>query len=514
MCYNPALADRVVNFVSCLKHVEAEWAGKPFRLAPWQENEIIRPLFGTVNAEGIRQYRTAYIEIPRKNGKTSLLAALVLYLLCADGEHGAQIYSAASDQEQASIIFRIASQMIHSCPALAKKCKVIESTKRIIYHPTNSFYHALSAEAFSKHGYNPHAVVYDELHAAPNRDLWDVLQTSMGARRQPLMIAITTAGYDRETICYEQHDYAERLLNGSHVDPTYFPFIRGAAREDDWKDPAVWAKANPNLGVSVKMEFLQAECNKAVAIPAYQNTFRRLFLNQWTEQNTIWLDMDVWKASAGSIPSDDKLFGRSCYAALDLSSTTDLSAFLMVFPWDDGSFKLVPHFWIPAENIRERMNRDRVPYDAWVRDGLVTATPGNVIDYAYIKAHILKAASKHQIQELAFDRWGAIKLVTELQDEGMTVIPFGQGFASMSGASKEFQKYVLEKKLHHGNNPVLNWMAGNVAVRQDPAGNIKPDKASSKSRIDGIVASIMALDRAVRHATGPSVYENRGIVVL
>lgn len=514
MPYSQAHADRAVAFVRQLRHTKGEWALQPFALQGWQENEIIRPLFGTIRPDGLRQYRTGFVMVPRKNGKTEMMAAIGLYMLCADGEYGAEVYSAAADREQASIIFRAAAEMVRSNPALKKRCLIRPSVKRIVYLPTNSFFQALSADAETKHGGNAHCVIYDELHAAPNRDLWDVLTTSRGARRQPLMIAITTAGYDRQTICFEQYDYAKRILAGTTKDPSFFAYIAEAGAEDDWKDEKTWAKANPNLGVSVKLEFLRDEYTKAINVPAYQNTFKRLYLNIWTQQNERWLDLDKWAATAGAIPDEDALKGKACYLALDLASTTDVAAAGLVFPWEDGTLKVKTHFWIPKENLKDRIDRDRVPYDAWIRDGFITATPGETIDYDWIEAWIDEQVGKYQLAEIAYDPWNATELVKRLMDKGYTLVEMRQGYATMSPASKEFMRVVLEQRLHHGNNPVLNWMAGNVAVRQDPAGNVKPDKAASTARIDGIIATIMATDRALRNQNGPSVYEERGIRVL
>lgn len=501
MALSRSHGDRVVAFIRMLRHTKGEWAMQPFQLQPWQEQGILRPLFATLRPDGLRQYRTAYVSVPRKNGKTELMAAVGLYMLVADGEYGSEVYSAAADRDQASIIFRAAKEMVLTCPALRKRCKIMDSVKRIIFLPTKSYWQALSADADSKHGGSSHCVIYDELHAAPNRDLWDVLTTSRGARRQPLMVAITTAGYDQKSICYEQYEYAKRVQAGSVTDPSFFAYISEAAQEDDWKDPALWAKVNPNYGVSLKPEFLQDELVKALHVPAYQNTFKRLYLNMWTQQVSRWLDMDVWAASAGETDSGD-LEGRRAFVALDLSCTTDLTACALVVPVD-GSYKLLCHFWIPGDGLNERIDRDMVPYDAWVRDGLITATPGPTVDYTYVKDWLLEINRRYHLEEVAYDPWNSTEIVRFLLDEGFKVVEMRQGFATMSPASKEFLRVVLEKRLHHGNNPVLKWMANNVSVRQDSAGNIKPDKASSTARIDGIVAAIMAVDRAIRHETEP-----------
>lgn len=500
----------VAFFEKLLVHSKGEWAGQPFKLQEWQREEIIKPLFGWKRADGTRRYRTAYIEIPRKNGKSTLSAGLALYLLFADGEPGAEVYSAAADTDQARIVFEEAQRMVEASPALSEHGKVFR--RSIIVKSERSTYRVISADAHTKHGFNAHGIVFDELHAQPNRELWDVLNTSVGARRQPLMIMITTAGvYDPESICWEQHEYARQVLSGVIDDPSYFAYIAAADETDDWTSPVVWAKANPGLGETIKLDYLEAECRRAIQSPAYQNTFRRLHLNQWTAQEERWLDMAAWNACKQEFPD---LSGRPCFGGLDLASTTDIAAYLLCFPpIDDGEpYRLLPFFWIPQENMIERVRRDRVPYDAWVRDGFIYTTPGNVIDYDYIEKTIMQLALEYEIQEIAFDRWGATRIYQKLEEQRMTMVQFGQGFASMSPPMKEFLNLVLSKGIAHDGNPVLRWMADNVVARIDPAGNIKPDKAKSRTRIDGIVAGIMALDRALRHA--PSVYDERGIIEL
>ncbi|MEN6370924.1 MAG: terminase TerL endonuclease subunit [Armatimonadota bacterium] len=512
--YDQARADRAVNFIKLLKHTKGKWAGVPFNLQPWQENEIIRPLFGTVNPDGTRQYRTSYIQEARKNGKSEIASGIALYMLFADGEMGAEIYSAAADREQASIVFNTGIQMIRQNKSLFKRCKIIESQRRVIVPGTNSFWRVLSADAFTKHGLNPHCVIFDELHAQPNRELWDVLSTGFGAREQPLLIAITTAGYDKNSICYEQYDYAQRIIKGDIEDKTFFPVIFEVPPDADWRDEKLWKLANPGLGEFRNLDELRQMAARAAQVPAFQNTFRRLYLDQWTEQAERWLDMAKWDESAGEVNLDE-LEGQECYGGLDLASTTDIVAFVLMFPREDKNTKIVPLFWIPKDNMHERVKRDRVPYDVWVRDGQMKTTDGNVADYATIREDIIEASKRWNIKEIAYDRWNATQLVQDLMGEGLEMVPMGQGFASMSAPTKEFEVRLLSKSLHHGGNPVLRWMAGNVQAAQDAAGNIKPDKKKSTEKIDGIVASVMALDRVVRHETdGPSVYEERDMIVL
>lgn len=518
--FDEAAAQKAVDFFAeCLRHTKGEWAGQPFALEPWQRDDVIRPLFGWKRTNGQRRYRTVYVEVPRKNGKSTLAAGIALYLTFADGEPGAEVYSAAADRDQAAIVFEAAKGMVDAEPELANRADVYR--RSIVVQSTGSSYKVLSADAPTKHGLNAHGVVIDELHAQPNRDLYDVLVTSTGARRQPVVFMITTAGFDRNSVCWELHEYARKVRDGVIEDDAFLPVIYQAEESDDWTTVATWKKANPSLGRTVKLDYLAAECDRAQEVPGYQNTFRRLHLCQWTEQSTRWLDMALWDKNDGDVP-DDMLLRRIVYMALDLGSTTDLSALAKLFPLDDGRFVLRMRFWMPADNVQKRVKGDHVPYDVWIRQGFITPTPGNITDYDFIQRDILAEASHYRLKELAYDRWNANQLVTHLQAEwpesrphGPQVVPFGQGFASMSAPTKEFEKLLLGERLLHGGNPVLRWMASNVSVKQDPAGNLKPDKMASHERIDGIVTAVMALGRAM---VGPikkgSVYETRDPIAV
>ena len=498
-------------FESMLVHVEGPLACRPFVLEPWQR-DLVRELFGRKMPDGRRQYNTLYLEVPRGNGKSTFAAGLALYMLTVGGERSAKVYSAAADKLQAAIVFETAAKMVAASPALAQRVRVYRN-KTMEFAETDSRYIVLSSDAYTKHGLNPSCIVFDELHAQPNRELYDVLRTAMGKRAQPLMILITTAGYDRNSICWEQHEYARQVAAGIIDDPTWLVRIYAADETDDWTSPATWRKANPNYGVSVREDFLRAECAKALKSPAYQNTFRRLYLNQWTQQETRWLDMAVWDACGGQLPD---MTGRVCYGGLDLASTTDIAALVLAFApdGDDAPIYLKPYFWIPEENMIERERRDRVPYSTWVRQGLIEATPGNVIDYAYIRHRINELARQYVLREVAFDPWNATQLSVQLIDDGVNMVAMRQGFASMSGPTKEFHRLLLARRIAHGGNPVLRWMADNVTVRQDPAGNIKPDKSRSTNRIDGIVAGIMALGRLMVESQPKSIYEERGLIAI
>jgi len=515
--YDKSAADYAVAFIENLCHTKGTWAGKPFELIDWQE-QIIRDLFGTLKPNGYRQFNTAYIEIPKKQGKSELAAAVALLLTCGDGEERAEVYGCAADRQQAAIVFDVAADMVRMCPALSKRVKILASQKRLIYTPTNSFYQVLSAEAYSKHGFNIHGVVFDELHTQPNRKLFDVMTKGSGdARMQPLYFLITTAGTDTHSICYETHQKAKDIIEGRKIDPTFYPVIYGADESDDWTDPKVWKKANPSLDITVGIDKVKAACESAKQNPGEENAFRQLRLNQWVKQAVRWMPMEKWDKCAFAVV-EDELEGRVCYGGLDLSSTTDITAFVLVFPPLDNEDKyiILPYFWIPEDNLTLRVNRDHVPYDVWERQGFLQTTEGNVVHYGFIEQFIERLGERFNIREIAFDRWGAVQMVQNLEGMGFTVVPFGQGFKDMSPPTKELMKLVLEQKIAHGGHPVLRWNMDNIYIRTDPAGNIKADKEKSTEKIDGAVATIMALDRAIRCGNdhGASVYDERGILFI
>nr|DAI93005.1 MAG TPA: Terminase large subunit [Caudoviricetes sp.] len=515
--YDKDAADYAVMFIESLCHTKGTWAGKPFELIDWQE-QIIRDLFGVLKPNGYRQFNTAYIEIPKKQGKSELAAAVALLLLCGDGEERAEVYGCAADRNQAKIVFDVAVDMVRFCPALSKRVKILESQKKITYLPTNSSYQVLSADVANKHGFNTHGVIFDELHTQPNRKLFDVmLQGSGDARMQPLYFLITTAGNDTNSICYEVHQKAIDIAEGRKVDPTFYSVIYGAAEDEDWTDPKVWKKANPSLGITVGIDKVKAACESAQQNPGEENAFRQLRLNQWVKQSVRWMPMDKWDACAFPVSEDD-LEGRICYGGLDLSSTTDITAFVLVFPPldEEDKYYILPYFWIPEETLDLRVRRDHVPYDLWERQGTLMTTEGNVVHYGYIEKFIEQLGERFNIREIAFDRWGAVQMVQNLEGMGFTVVPFGQGFKDMSPPTKELMKLVLEEKIAHGGHPVLRWMMDNIFIRTDPAGNIKADKEKSTEKIDGAIATIMGLDRAIRcgNDTGASVYDSRGLLFI
>jgi phage terminase large subunit-like protein len=514
--YDEEAADRAVKFFGLLNLVEGKGANEPWKLMSWMEYEVIRPLFGYKRADGTRLYRTVWLEVPRKNAKTTLAAGLALYGLVADNEPGAQVYMGARDRAQARICFETARKMVDASPALRKRCRAVRSYIEV--QKTGSVLRTISGEALGQHGFNAHIAVLDEVHAHKNRDIWDILSSSVGARTQPIVIGITTAGvYDPNHIAWEQHEYAIKVASGEHEDPSYLAIIYAADQDADWTDPEVWQKANPSLGITVMPEFFEDEIRKAKVSPARQTAFSQLYLNKWTREVQRWIDMDAWRKCGAKTINKEDYKGKPCFVGLDLSSTTDVSALVQLFPEEDGSFTVIPHFWLPEHDLFEREKRDRNPYSKWASEGYLTLTPGNVIDYRYIKTQIEQIANDHHILELAYDPWNSTQLVVELSEQGLRVAPTRQGFATMSAPTKELERLIMSEKISHGNNPILANHVDSALVQTDPAGNLKPDKAKSTARIDGLVALIMALNSAMLAGstlTGKSVYEDRGVELI
>jgi phage terminase large subunit-like protein len=508
--------DAVWFFENRLTHTKGKYAKKEFKLAKWQD-KIIRELFGTIKVDGARQYSTAYVEIPKKNGKSELAAGIALYCLLMDGEEGAEVYSAAATREQAAIVFRVAAQMVRNNAKLNEECRIIDSTKTILIRDDpNCFYKAISADAGTQDGINPSCVVFDELHRQKTRDLWDVLTYGSDTRRQPLTFAITTAGIIGESpVCEQQHSYAESILKGVFKDPTFYPVIYGLDEKEDWTLESNWYKANPALDDFLPVDKVRTACEKAKRLPAEQNSFRRLRLDQWTSQETRWIPLAEWEECGGPFNPND-LVGKDCIAGLDLSTTKDITALALLFPVEDEIF-VIPHFWLPEHDLYERSVRDSVPYDFWVKQELIHTTPGNIIDYSFIRKKVNELADVYSIQEIAHDPWNATQIALELAGDGFTMVPIRQGFISLSAPSKELERLVMGRKLHHGGHPVLRWMLDCTSILQDSTGNIKPvkpDRGKSSKRIDGIVATVIGLARVIARDNRTSVYEDHGIIEI
>lgn len=507
--FDAAAGLKAIGFVEgWCTHYQGEWAGKPMLLEGWQK-AITMEVFAWKNPDGFRVVRTMWIEIARKNGKSQWAAAIAMLLLVADNEPGAQVYSSATKRDQAKIVFEAAAMMVKQSARLRKWVKPHKFNMSVAR--TGSKFVPLSAEGDTLDGLNPHGNIVDEIHAHKNRLVWDVLLTAQGARRQPLNVVITTAGiYNPEAIGWQLHDYAEKILERTFEDDSWFVWISAADKDDDPFARTTWEKANPNIGVSVYPAYLKDMAQKARDQPSFMNTFLRLHCNIWTQQADRWLQMHHWEACGEREVNEAELIGLDCFGGLDLSEKLDMTALVLAFE-RDGFWDLLCRFWAPEDTMVIRERRDRIPYSQWVREGWVSATPGNVIDYEFILAEITVLAARHNIVELAYDPWSALQMSLKLDEEGMLTTPMRQGFASLSEPSKEFEALVVSGRIGHGHNPVLRWMANNVTVRHDPAGNIKPDKEKSTQKIDGIVAAIMAVGRGTLTLNASSVYETQGM---
>lgn len=509
-------AMRAIDFFpAVLRHSKGQFAGEPFDLLDWQKF-VIGSIFGWMTAGGVRRFRTAFVSTARKNGKSTLEAGIGLKALVDEDEPGAEIYSAATTRDQAKIVFSEAERMRAASPALMRR--ITSTTNNLSVLGKASWFRPLSADASRMDGLNTFVALVDEVHEHPNADVIEKLDTSMGARLAPLMYETTTAGVDRQSICYQHWDFSAKVLERLVPEATadrWFAFIATIDDDDDWQDELAWRKANPSLGVLLKIGDLRAEVALAQEMPSKQNSIRRLRLNQWTQQLVRWIDMDVW--ARGGEPFDaDALAGRRCYGGLDLARVNDLSSLALLFPpvAPGERWKAIWRHWCPADDIVQRSRRDRAPYVVWRDQGHLIATEGNTTDFKFLEAEILRLSRRYDIVELAFDRTFAGEIVRNLMDEGLNLVEFGQGFLSMGPATAEFSRKLLGGELQHGDDPVASWCASNVTIRTDPAGNQKPDKERSIERIDPIVALIMAAGRSMLADQTSPYSDGRGLLVI
>ena len=504
-------AARVIGFFSKLRHYKGEWAGQPIQLQLWQQF-IVGSLFGWKRHDGLRRYRQAYLEQCRGQGKSTTAAGVALRLGFFDQESGAEVYFVATKRDQAKISWETARQMVLRVPGLLRR---IEPLKTHLYQAaTASKLEPLGADSDTLDGLRPNGVVADEIHAMKSSALLDVMTTGTGTRQQPLVLEITTAGKGQLGVCWDHHDYTSKVVRGIVQDDSWLGVIVGADPKDDWRDPDVWRRANPNLDVSVKRDDLARKCLQAQHIPAFESEFRRLHLGQWVQVAERFIPMHQWDGAANSAPIDrEALRKRPCVVGLDVSSKFDFTAAVAIFARPEGGYIVLPHIWVP-EAVVHQGRRSMVPLEAWARQGFLHTTPGNVIDQAAIVHTLREWSQEFQVVEVAYDSWNATALATELQDDGFQVVEVRQGFRSLSEPTKNMAALVAQDQLQHAGHPVLKWMADNLVVRSDPNGNLAPDKAKASEKIDGMVALIMALSRSGNLKARPAGPRERGILVL
>ena len=519
--FNVGCADHACSFFETnLHHSKGEWAGQLLRLEPWQRRWI-RRLFGWERPDGTRRYRRSHVWLPRKNGKSTLVAGVCLYALTADAERGAEIYSCATDEAQAHAVFGEARNMADASPILRAMTEIFK--KSIWCQKHTARYSVISAKPGSKHGLNVHVAAYDEIHAARDRGLYDVMTSASGARRNPLELVISTAGDNTGSFAYELWEYALKVRDGILEDPEFLPVVYCAEETDDWRDERTWAKANPNFGVSVKIEFLRSQLAKVGNMPGAIAAFKQLYLNIWSQAAQAAIDLNRWKrcarkdlVPAGSTLIPEKLEGKRCWGGLDLSSTNDLTAFALAFPREnEQGIDVLVWQWVPEENVAERAKRHRVDYPKWIALKQLYATPGNVVDYTHIEAFIARVAETVNLQDIGYDPRNATDFVQRLQDDrGLTMVEVLPNYKNLSPATKELERLYLSRHLGHNGNPVLTWQASHVVWRSNATGDIMPDKKKSREKIDGIAALVTAIARVSLGKADVSSFEKRGVIVL
>lgn len=503
-------AMRAIRFIENLKHTKGEWAGQRFLLEPWQQF-VVWNIFGWMLADGTRRFRYAYTEIARKNGKTALSAGIGLYMLFADGESRPEVYSAATVKDQAKICFSDAAEIVKATD-LKKYLSVFRNS--VTYESKGGLFKPLSSDYGTHDGLNPSCGIIDEFHAHKDSGMFDVIKSAFGARRQPLMFIITTAGFNKSGACFAYRDNVIKVLRGVNTDDSLFGIVYTLDDKEEWDNPAMWVKANPNLGVSLSVDYLASQVMDAKNRPEAVRNVMTKNVNLWVDAELTWILDDVWIRCAGAT-DPASLRGCDCWGGLDLSNVGDVTAFVLLFHENDR-FQLLPRLWIPEEKMLEKVKKENINYDKWVAEGYVTITPGNVVDYDFVKADILRFTADYNLKSSAYDRWNSSQTIIDLSNEGMEFNPFGQGFGSMSAPTKQFEVLTLTGQLEHFSNPVLRWMLSSTVMQTDPAGNIKPDKRKSVQKIDGIVAAIMALgewmtDQA-KNESDP--YNDRGMLTL
>ena len=495
----------VAFFVELLVHTKGDWARRPFVPATWQRRRILSPLFGEVvwdrkRRRYVRKFRELYLLVPRKNGKTELIAGICLYLLVADGEEGAELYGLALDKDQAGHVYRAAARMVELSPTLRRRIEVMRSKGRLVDPGTASFLVVTAGDAAGALGASPHGAYIDELLTQPSRELYDALRTGFGTRAQPMLMLATTAESDPNGFAATEREESIRVRDDPTLNPTRLVVIYQLDESEDWTSEANWRATNPALGDFLDIEVLRTEYHKAKRMPAEERAFRQFRLNQPTNAVGRAIDLPTWDRSAG-IVVESELVGKRCHGGLDLATTTDIAALCWDFP-DGDEHTAIWRLFCPQSALVDFDRRTAGQASVWARDGFLEVSDGDVIDYASIRHRIGLDAERFDVLDVAFDRWGATQLVLDLIDDGLSMVSMGQGFNSMAAPTRELLRLIAAGRYRHGGNPAVRWQASNVVTRSDPAGNLKIDKARSTEKVDGLVASVMALDRAMRH-TGP-----------
>jgi phage terminase large subunit-like protein len=532
--YDEDAADHAVDFFSLLKHsLGSEFAGKPFELSPWQEFDVRRPLYGWMKPDNdkymrmrgrpwdgdpydpemfVRRFRSAYIEVGKKNGKSTESSGDAAYLLLGDGEAGAQVYCAATKKDQAKIVFEEARRMIRGSPDIGRYCTIHKANVSVPV--INSFLRPLSSDAGFEDGMNPHGAICDEVHRWDTSEMYNMIESSTAARKQPLIKMITTAGARKDGFCWNMRRYVTEILEGVVQDDSMFGYIATLDEGDDPFDESVWPKANPNIGVSVFYEGLRNLAIKAQRMPSSYNDFLRYHMNTWTEQIERWIPMDAWAECVGPTHWRDmpkKMLQRDCYIGMDLSETKDITAVCLISPCDDGYFDIAPIFWVPKATVKRRKDQDRVPYPEFVKQGAAIETDGSSVDYDAIRKHINDLKKRYSIQRIAYDPHNATQLASQLKGDGFEMLRHYQSFSAMSSPCKLFESLLDQRRIRHGGHPLLTWMAKNVAAKKNADGQLRLDKEKSSEKIDGIIAMVMGLGQAAMLNKTKSIYESQGL---
>jgi len=523
--FDSAAAEKIRAFAGELVQFTGVHKGQRLELLPWQSF-----CFGSIygwkrKSDGLRRFRTAYIQVPRKNGKSTMATVPALYALTCEGEAGAQIYSLATKETQAKIVWEMAKHITAKTPGLKSRLRShynqISNLKDLA-----TFFRPLGANSEKLDGLNPHLAICDELHAWPDRMLFDVMEDGMGSRAQPLMLIITTAGYDQEGICYQTRDHCVSVLDPENTewqDDSLFAYVAELGADDvarvqgdtkELRNRELWYRVNPSLGTAKRVDYMEQQVADAIAKPSKRNAVLNKQFNIWTQAQVAWLDRDAWDACANPALTMESMRNEQCIAALDLAKVNDLSSAAYLFPPNTGKgidrYRLITRCWVPEDDLRGRSKND-APYDVWAQEGWILTTPGDCTDYDYIRRDINESAGIVSIGHLVFDRHFANELVQHLQQDGLPVMSYGQGYAAMGSPTSELERLILSRGIEHDGNRVMRWQIGHVIVTSDSSGNLKPDKMKSKKKIDSIVATVMALGVAMTSEPLESVYETRGI---